>query len=245
MATGSNPQAACDPLDPIRQLLYQALVQPYRGVLELPHPSAPVVATPDVAATPKSSAPNRQMLFNYLADLSTEDAFKNADTIVVLADNRPPAHPELDFMQHTFRMLVERCSQVCGERWTVIFVPLDATTGLAGVHYTWGATYSLEILAAMFPAKHVILMDNDAAPTTLWEVADLQQLAQQFGFPGPTFCHVFSEHVSYVNAGIMVFPGDTATTGPARAIVSYEEFQEYRRQTLRRMKPCMPLLDCS
>jgi hypothetical protein len=92
----------------------------------------------------------------------------------------------------------------------------------------------LEVLAAIAPQKHIILMDNDAAPTTLWEVADLQKLAQQLSYATPALAHVFSEHVSYVNAGIMVFPRNTEPNAPEGPVKSYEAFQERRPAVFRK-----------
>ena len=239
MANATQPDHAAA-LDRARQLLYQALARPYRDVLSLPGPPRTVQATQDTMHSSKSTAPNRQVLFRYMAQLCAEPSFLDAHTVVVLADNRDPKHAHLEYMQYTFRMLLERCSQVLNERWTVLFVPLNATTGLAGVHYTWGATYALEVLAAIAPQKHIILMDNDAAPTTLWEVADLQKLASQEGYASPALAHVFSEHVSYVNAGIMVFPAEASVAAHATPVSSYEAYHALRTQTLRRIMSFIP-----
>ena len=93
------------------------------------------------------------------------------------------------------------------EQWTAVFIPLNESSGLSHVQYTWGSTYVLEMLAALYPRKHFVLLDNDAAPTTLWEVADFQRLcARVHKVDHNALCHVISEHASYLNAGIMIFP---------------------------------------
>ena len=62
------------------------------------------------------------------------------------------------------------------ERHTAIFVPLGEETGLASCPVWWGKVYVAWIISLLLPGKHILLSDHDAAPTALFEVADLQQL---------------------------------------------------------------------
>ena len=63
------------------------------------------------------------------------------------------------------------------ERHTAIFVPLGEETGLASCPVWWGKVYYVAwIISLLLPRKHILLSDHDAAPTALFEVADLQQL---------------------------------------------------------------------
>ena len=68
------------------------------------------------------------------------------------------------FWQHTARLIINRCQVFCHEKWTAIFVPLTAQSGLDQVHFVWGAVYAMEVLTIVFPVKHIIMMDSDAAP---------------------------------------------------------------------------------
>ena len=241
MTAAANGQP--NPVDRVRQLLFQGLVRPYLGLVQVPDPAEDIPPAAEVPRVGRSSGPDRETLFRHLAPLSTDAAFSDAHTVVILTDTRPSTHKDLEFMQHTLRLLVERCALAHQEKWTVLFVPLNLATGLEQVQYTWGGTYVLEMLAALFPDKHYILMDNDAAATTLWEVHELKSLAARLGFPGRTFCHAFSEHVSYVNAGIMVFPSLYRTEGRLageRPVTSYQDFCEYQLQALRRIMNPMP-----
>ena len=71
---------------------------------------------------------------------------------------------------------------------------------------------------AICDGKHYIMMDHDAAPSTLFEVADLVEFGKQFPgnllpvkpsehhAPGGVGLITVSECHSTVNAGLVIFP---------------------------------------
>jgi hypothetical protein len=75
-------------------------------------------------------------------------------------------------------------------------------------------------------------MDHDAAPTSLWEVADFQALAEELGVAMPPICHLFSEHVSLINAGLSIFPAPPSEVRPALEVASTVDFKKRRRTAL-------------
>ena len=64
------------------------------------------------------------------------------------------------------------------ELTTAIHVPIDASSGLDKVHFTWAGTFVLEALVYLFPDKHIILIDTDCVPTSLFEVEELVRMTQ-------------------------------------------------------------------
>ena len=70
----------------------------------------------------------------------------------------------------------------------VVFFPVGQTSGLHMVHHTWAGTFVLAALCLVFPGLHIVLLDSDCVPVTLFEVEDLwreAQCLQHSGFPGP------------------------------------------------------------
>ena len=76
--------------------------------------------------------------------------------------------------------LLARCSYLgpFQEITTAIHVPIDASSGLDKVHFTWAGTFVLEALVYLFPDKHIILIDADCVPTSLFEVEELVRVTQ-------------------------------------------------------------------
>ena len=76
--------------------------------------------------------------------------------------------------------LLARCSYLgpFQEITTAIHVPIDASSGLDKVHFTWTGTFVLEALVYLFPDKHIILIDTDCVPTSLVEVEELVRMTQ-------------------------------------------------------------------
>ena len=76
--------------------------------------------------------------------------------------------------------LIARCSYLgpFQEITTAIHVPIDASSGLDKVHFTWAGTFVLEALVYLFPDKHIILIDTDCVPTSLFEVEELVRMTQ-------------------------------------------------------------------
>ena len=70
----------------------------------------------------------------------------------------------------------------------VVYFPISHASGLHLVHPTWAGTIVLAALCLVFPGLHIVLLDSDCVPVTLFEVEDLWQEAQRLqhgGFPGP------------------------------------------------------------
>ena len=75
-----------------------------------------------------------------------------------------------------------------GELCDVVFFPVGQASGLHMVHHTWAGTFVLAALCLVFPGLHIVLLDSDCVPVTLFEVEDLWREAlrlQHSGFAGP------------------------------------------------------------
>ena len=101
-------------------------------------------------------------------------------TVYVLVDNRDLTNldnPEPS-LQHWPAVAAWWSSRACmqgpaHERCDVVYFPICQASGLHLVHPTWA---------------HIVLLDSDCVPVTLFEVEDLWQEAQRLqhsGFPGP------------------------------------------------------------
>ena len=56
----------------------------------------------------------------------------------------------------------------------LLFVPISQETGLHKVHPTWAGIFVLAALTFLFPGVHLVLLDSDCVPVTLFEIiADL------------------------------------------------------------------------
>ena len=103
-------------------------------------------------------------------------------TVFVYVDNRPLADPRQcpNFWGLFCPWLLARCSYLgpFQELTTAIHVPIDASSGLDKVHFTWAGTFVLEALVYLFPDKHIILIDTDCVPTSLFEVEELVRMTQ-------------------------------------------------------------------
>jgi hypothetical protein len=160
----------------------------------------------------------QKLCFWILSELSNDELLQNAHTIIVITDSR-----ELRLYWHwklTGQLYSERRQWVgpFEEKTEIIFVPLDDSTGLGQVQYFWGIAYVLEALRALWPHKHLQAWDNDAAPTTLFETAQLEHMAlpHEMGWGTdpedkrqPRNGAIFiSELYHLYNAGIAFFPTD-------------------------------------
>ena len=103
-------------------------------------------------------------------------------TVYVYVDNRPLADPNQcpNFWGRFCPWLLARCSYLgpFQEITTAIHVPIDASSGLDKVHFTWAGTFVLEAMVYLFPDKHIILIDADCVPTSLFEVEELVRMTQ-------------------------------------------------------------------
>ena len=103
-------------------------------------------------------------------------------TVYVYVDNRPLADPSQcpNFWGMFCPWLLARCSYLgpFQELTTAIHVPIDASSGLDKVHFTWAGTFVLEAMVYLFPDKHIVLIDTDCVPTSLFEVEELVRMTQ-------------------------------------------------------------------
>ena len=103
-------------------------------------------------------------------------------TVFVYVDNRPRADPSQcpNFWGLFCPWLLARCRYLgpFQEVTTAIHVPIDASSGLDKVHFTWAGTFVLEALVYLFPDKHIVLIDTDCVPTSLFEVEELVRMTQ-------------------------------------------------------------------
>ena len=74
------------------------------------------------------------------------------------------------------------------ERCDVVFMPICQASGLHKVHPTWAGTFVLAALSLLFPRLHIVLLDSDCVPVTLFEVEDLWQEAQRLRPNGQQLC---------------------------------------------------------
>ena len=100
----------------------------------------------------------------------------------VYVDNRPLSDPSQcpNFWGLFCPWLLARCRYLgpFQEVTTAIHVPIDASSGLDKVHFTWAGTFVLEALVYLFPDKHIVLIDTDCVPTSLFEVEELVRMTQ-------------------------------------------------------------------
>ena len=154
------------------QLKYGKLAMAYRSFPPWRPPSDQPHSRPKYD---KMSSVNDTALATQLWNLTRDPQFASADTVMVLTDNRPlSVHtPGLAYLKHTMPWLIDRTRHKKNEQWYLLAVPLDASTGLHQVQVTWAVAFIMEFLTVGFPSKHFIVMDHDAAFTSLFDVQDL------------------------------------------------------------------------
>ena len=136
--------------------------------------------------------PEWASLFGFI--LARMSHLRFLSTVYVLVDNRDLTNldnPEPS-LQHWPAVAAWWSSRACmqgpaQERCDVVFFPISQASGLHLVHPTWAGTFVLAALCLVFPGLHIVLLDSDCVPVTLFEVEDLWQEAhrlQPSGFPG-------------------------------------------------------------
>ena len=141
----------------------------------------------------ETGKPVWNLLFGFI--LSRMSHLRFLSTVYVLVDNRDLtnlADPEPS-LQHWPAVAAWWSSRAClqgpaGELCDVVFFPSNQSSGLHLVHPTWAGTFVFAALSLTFPGLHIVLLDSDCVPVTLFEVEDLWQEArrlQHSGCPGP------------------------------------------------------------
>ena len=137
-----------------------------------------------------------------------------AHTVVIITDTAQ-LHNYAHW-KHVAPIWQSRLQYSAEEKWFLLYIPLDDTTGLGDVHYTWGAVAALITLMAAMPAKNYIVSDHDATPALLWEVLDLLELANFMAnfrdSHNPTEIGLITvgDATAEVNAGLSIFPTSVA-----------------------------------
>ena len=136
--------------------------------------------------------PEWDSLFGFI--LARMSHLRFLSTVYVLVDDRDLTNldnPEPS-LQHWPAVAAWWSSRACmlgpaQERCDVVYFPISQASGLHLVHPTWAGTFVLAALCLVFPGLHIVLLDSDCVPVTLFEVEDLWQEAQRLqpnGFPG-------------------------------------------------------------
>ena len=92
---------------------------------------------PFIPATLGQKAPGIQwdVLTQFLYTQIHSKECQNAEVLVILSDSRAPK--DIPHWEFTSRILAERSGFVKMEKFFLIWVPANETTGLAGRHYSW------------------------------------------------------------------------------------------------------------
>ena len=121
-------------------------------------------------------------LFSHL--ISLRDQVIVCDTVYILVDNRDLSdlRNAQGIVPHWPPAAAWWASRVqlvgpFRERTDVVSIRICEATGLANVHPTWAGTFVLAGMVALYPHIHFALIDNDCLPLTLFEVAELWNLA--------------------------------------------------------------------
>ena len=111
--------------------------------------------------------------------------------------------------KHTARWIVERTAYVGpnGDKWFALFIP----SNLFPCHFVWTATYILKAFVPFLPNTDLVLLDHDAAFTTLFENGQLTNLALNLHLPYRRVIRhlgllIITEPGSNANAGVVWFP---------------------------------------
>ena len=134
--------------------------------------------------------PDWNLLFGYI--LTRMSHLRFLSTVYVLVDNRDLTNldnpdPSLQHWPAVAAWWSSR-ARMQGPAGDVVFFPVSQASGLHMVHHTWAGTFVLAALCLVFPGLHLVLLDSDCVPVTLFEVEDLWREAQRLqhsGFPGP------------------------------------------------------------
>ena len=120
--------------------------------------------------------PEWDSLFGYI--LARMSHLRFMSTVYVLVDDRDLTNLDnpAPSLQHWPAVAAWWSSRVCvmgpaQERCDVVFMPICQASGLHKVHPTWAGTFVLAAFSLVFPRLHIVLLDSDCVPVTLFEVA--------------------------------------------------------------------------
>ena len=127
-------------------------------------------------------------MFSHL--ISLRDQVLICDTVYLIVDDRDMS--DLEATKETiphwppaaawWASRVQLMGPYC-ERTDVVCIHICEATGLSNVHPTWAGTFVLAGMVALYPNIHFALIDNDCLPLTLFEIAELWNLASPSSVP--------------------------------------------------------------
>ena len=128
------------------------------------------------------------LLFSHL--ISLRDQVLICDTVYLIVDDRDMSDLEATKMSIPhwppaaawWASRVPLAGPYC-ERTEVICIHIGEDTGLSNVHPTWAGTFVLAGMVALYPNIHFALIDNDCLPLTLFEIAELWNMADPHSLP--------------------------------------------------------------
>ena len=169
--------------------------------------------------------------------------FLMVDCMIVLTDTRDLA--TYGHWENVCEVMKQR-SRYRGpksEEWAWCYIPVDSTTGLDRVHFTWGIVHVMEVLHALFPRKFFWTQDHDAAFIGLVETVTFLSLArrtlmvtcqQMSSTPAPGLIF-FSERKAFVNAGLIGIPPEPEECCEAVAILSADDISTREPEDVREL----------
>ena len=140
--------------------------------------------------------------------------FFMVDCMIVLTDTKELA--TYNHWQNVCEVMTQR-SRYRGpqqEDWAWCFIPMNRSTGLDKVHFTWSMVHVMEVLHLLFPSKFFWMQDHDATFIGLVETVTHLSLArrtlmvtcqQMSSTPKPGLLF-FSENKAFVNTGLVGIP---------------------------------------
>ena len=142
-----------------------------------------------------------------MQQLQLNEALRTANTVLVLSDTRELS--EIEHWKYTSRFTLQR-TQFTGpdkDVWFALMVPSSQFE----YHCVWTAVYVLKALSLFLPLADLVLLDHDAAITTLFENSNLVTLAKRTHLPYRCKADeigliTITEPYSPANAGIVWFP---------------------------------------
>ena len=208
--------------------------------------SSTAAFTADYTPVDYQLAPTRRVQHGVLAQWLSDNIYgheviRMATTIYVLSDTQymcsptPSRSTTIKHWEYLSRLFSERVHWIgqFEERVAVLFVPIGPLTGLDQVPFIWGVAFILEQLRRIFPHKHLVAWDNDAAPCTLWEVgeperrclssewadgrgrqATLPYVHTELGPRRRPGAILIIEVNTMANAGIVIFPAEDGERAP-------------------------------
>jgi hypothetical protein len=149
----------------------------------------------------------KQFLTHVIEQLRTSPAILDCQTLLILSDTNKLE--QIPHWKHTARWIIDRTAYSGPDldKWFALFVPSE----IFKCHFVWTATYILKALIPFLPGTDLVLLDNNAAFTALFENKQLSTLAVNLHLP---YRHAIkhlgmltiTEPASNANAGIVWFP---------------------------------------